>query len=307
MASKQTRNIRSLLEGRDTFYPIYKRLMKLLDTRSVVRLSQASKTIRAMTLSHSWNINIPFRHHFRDPRAFRSVLGECNALIAGSWVVQFLLRQLSKNEGILIFVQRGDNADKMEHYLSQKESYDVPASPDATREIELAPPDKAGSLSAPHYNICAPCRNDIGNVSIHRLDVFHYLEQDPTTPTSVLEFSGFNVIPPPPPPQYSRSAWVTWDTYSRSFLYRIWVEDFRRPSLKYRYTGGPITQLSRILRANALAQLAYKLDDNSRGRLIGDYSPAAASLRELPVEEVPGWDFWDDEIPKLFLDMGLDQ
>jgi hypothetical protein len=65
----------------DRYYPIYASLMRALDSQGVTGLCRASKEIRNAVMSREWDTNARLQSFIKDPVAFRTRLGRCNALI----------------------------------------------------------------------------------------------------------------------------------------------------------------------------------------------------------------------------------
>ncbi|CAJ2514167.1 Uu.00g022860.m01.CDS01 [Anthostomella pinea] len=96
------------------FEPHRARLVRLLGTRDVLRLSQTCREVQQAFRSREWNINSRLARFFDDPRAFRAEIGHCNALITGSFVLEFFARTVSPGDHLKILVQKGQDADRLE-------------------------------------------------------------------------------------------------------------------------------------------------------------------------------------------------
>jgi hypothetical protein len=70
------------------YAPVRERLLLALDGQTLVRLAQTSRAMHN-SITSAWNVNTRLRRFFDDPVAFRAKLGQCDALIAGSFALQF--------------------------------------------------------------------------------------------------------------------------------------------------------------------------------------------------------------------------
>jgi hypothetical protein len=82
MAQSSNITLADLLSSR--FAPIQEALLPLFDPKSIVALSKTSKEIRT-TVRKIPNINKELKTFFKDPRGFRSVQAQCDALICNNF------------------------------------------------------------------------------------------------------------------------------------------------------------------------------------------------------------------------------
>lgn len=106
------------------YAPVRDRLLLALDCPSLVRLAQTSRDMREYILS-AWNINIRLLRFFDDPVAFRSRLGQCDALIAGSFALQFFEGVTWRESDLDIEVRAGPNLEAMHDYLVSDGGYEL--------------------------------------------------------------------------------------------------------------------------------------------------------------------------------------
>lgn len=68
-------------------------------------------------ISAQWNVDRGLKRFVQDPKGLRSHMGIHNALISGSFAVQFFERVVWKDSDMDIFVEGGLEASAMECYL----------------------------------------------------------------------------------------------------------------------------------------------------------------------------------------------
>ncbi|CAJ2514168.1 Uu.00g022870.m01.CDS01 [Anthostomella pinea] len=103
--------------------PVRKRILRLLDVTDLLKLCQTSFSIRYKIQSTHWNINTKLSRFFDDPRALRSQLGRHDALIAGSFALQFLAGVEWLGSDCDILVKEGKRLESLSRYLISKERY----------------------------------------------------------------------------------------------------------------------------------------------------------------------------------------
>lgn len=107
MAAPQSRLL--VFFGPDQYVDVRTSLFSSLDVQSLVRLSATCKQLHSDILA-LWDVNLRLCRFFGDvdtSKAFRSQLGRCNALIAGSFALQFFEGVLWTESDLDIEVQRG--------------------------------------------------------------------------------------------------------------------------------------------------------------------------------------------------------
>ncbi|KAJ4387135.1 hypothetical protein N0V93_007724 [Gnomoniopsis smithogilvyi] len=124
MASSKQSRLVELLQPTQ-YVPMRDCLFRLLDQRSILRLAQTSKQVREMIYGDKalWNINLKLARFFDNTVAFRSQLALCDALIAGSFALQFFEQVNWSNSDIDLYAKMGDNMEAMDSYLIKKEGY----------------------------------------------------------------------------------------------------------------------------------------------------------------------------------------
>ncbi|OTA84410.1 hypothetical protein M434DRAFT_36467 [Hypoxylon sp. CO27-5] len=105
------------------FYPSREGIMHYLDTKDVLNLARASTAIRHNIMDNYWNINSKLARFIRDPTRFRSQLGHSDALISGSFALQFFERTTWLDSDLDIVVQDGKNLEGLAKFLTAVEGY----------------------------------------------------------------------------------------------------------------------------------------------------------------------------------------
>ncbi|KAI1322604.1 hypothetical protein F5Y16DRAFT_386197 [Xylariaceae sp. FL0255] len=101
----------------EQFGPANHALTSMLDTKDKLSVMQTSSAYRQGMKNTVWNINKRLLRFFENPLTFRSQLGKCDALISGSFALQFFEGVLWKESDLDIFVESGNNTEAMEKYL----------------------------------------------------------------------------------------------------------------------------------------------------------------------------------------------
>ena len=83
-----------------------------------------SHLYRALLTSNHWNVDRDLRCFVKDARRLRSQLGQHNALISGSFVLQFFERATWEKSDLDIFVHHNE-ASNFEEYLVKEEGYSL--------------------------------------------------------------------------------------------------------------------------------------------------------------------------------------
>ena len=108
------------------YNPVFNSLCFHLPIKDIVSLTRTCKALshvyQTLLKSKHWNVDKDLRRFVADPRRLRNQLGQCNAFISGSFVLQFFERITWEKSDLDIFVNRHD-APRFEEYLVQKEEY----------------------------------------------------------------------------------------------------------------------------------------------------------------------------------------
>lgn len=76
-------------------------------------------------LKARWDINKKLRRFVTDPEELRSKLGEHDALISGSFVIQFFDGVVWPESDLDIFVENGKGASELGRHLLESEDYEL--------------------------------------------------------------------------------------------------------------------------------------------------------------------------------------
>jgi hypothetical protein len=107
-------------------YPIFDTLCSHLDIGGLLTLKKLSKRLSGHLATHSkerWNVNRRLRRFVRDPIRFRSQMARHNALISGSFVIQFLDDVLWEESDLDIYIENGEASLAFSEYLYGVEGY----------------------------------------------------------------------------------------------------------------------------------------------------------------------------------------
>ena len=106
----------------DEYYPIYTELASALDLKDILRLMATCSELRKKLGTTLWNIDKSLQRFFHDPYGFRHILARYDAIISGSFVLQFFENVRWSNPDLDIFVQ-SSNFIELEQHLRDREGY----------------------------------------------------------------------------------------------------------------------------------------------------------------------------------------
>jgi hypothetical protein len=125
--SKEMGRSRTSLLDVLALYPIFDTFCSHLDIGGLLTLKKLSKTLSGHLATHSkerWNVNRRLRRFVRNPIKFRSQMAHHNALISGSFVIQFLDDVFWEEEpGLDIYIRNGEDFTSFSSYLCEEEGY----------------------------------------------------------------------------------------------------------------------------------------------------------------------------------------
>jgi hypothetical protein len=110
----------------ETYYPVLEMLSSYLTIADFLVLCQVCKRLDGLKdciLRRISSVNVRLRDFVNDPIMFRSQLGNCGALISGSFALNFFELSRSKVLYLDVFVKDGPNADQFTNYMRQNERY----------------------------------------------------------------------------------------------------------------------------------------------------------------------------------------
>ncbi|KAI1367179.1 hypothetical protein F5Y08DRAFT_336848 [Xylaria arbuscula] len=105
-------------------YPMRTRIFGELDTKSILNLCRTSSGLRADIYSYRWDINRRLERFFQNPTVFRSALGQADALITGSFALQFFTNKFWPESDLDINVQDGPGVVILGKFL-EAEGYEL--------------------------------------------------------------------------------------------------------------------------------------------------------------------------------------
>jgi hypothetical protein len=111
-------------------YAIFNRLCLHLDIARILPLKRVTKKWSGHISTHlkeRWNINKKLRRFVANPHRFRTELGRHDALISGSFVIQFFDGVVWEESDLDIYIHEVEAAE-LGHYLVTEESYELQAS-----------------------------------------------------------------------------------------------------------------------------------------------------------------------------------
>ncbi|KAI0012491.1 hypothetical protein F4779DRAFT_614462 [Xylariaceae sp. FL0662B] len=135
-------------------YPIRERVMSFLDTKDILRLRQTSWSIRQDIIANEWNINTKLERFIKHPVGFRSQLGKSDALISGSFALQFLERVVWPESDLDIMVQDGENLEGLARFLTETEGYEMTLSKGLSDEDGYDPGSITDVMKCRTYFYC---------------------------------------------------------------------------------------------------------------------------------------------------------
>ena len=112
--------------SRDAHYPIFSCLCDQLPIGDILALSKTCKDfsdIYVYLLPLQWNVDKRLHRFVNDPIGLRSKLGELDALISGSFAIQFFERVTWHSSDLDMYVKAGARAYALRTYLANSEGY----------------------------------------------------------------------------------------------------------------------------------------------------------------------------------------
>lgn len=109
-----------------TAYPIFDRICAYLQPREIVNFQRTTKRLSGSFESlfkTQWNINRALHRCVADPARFRSEMARHNAIISGSFALQFLDRVIWDDSDLDVYVETEIGSKELGDYLSTFENY----------------------------------------------------------------------------------------------------------------------------------------------------------------------------------------
>ena len=142
-------------------YPICNHLCSVLPIADLIRLTRTCKQFSSLyqrAIPAQWNINKRLRRFVQDPQEFRNQMAAEDALISGSFAVQFSERVNWNESDLDIFVEYlSSDYNEFEEYLCKREGYRFIREQDHNSEVyvnmsTLVKVWTAGGLADKHQN-----------------------------------------------------------------------------------------------------------------------------------------------------------
>ena len=110
----------------DCWFPIASRIGDFLSITDIINVTRTCKFLSNLyrsLLPHKWDVDRALKPFVDDPKGFRSQLGRCDALVSGSFALQFFMRTLWPDSDLDIFVKHGSRSTDMERFVLDFEGY----------------------------------------------------------------------------------------------------------------------------------------------------------------------------------------
>lgn len=136
----------------ETHYPIFSRICDFLPIASILHLTQTCKSLSNLyhvLLPYQWSINHALHRFVKQPTGLRSQLGRCNALISGSFALQYFERVVWNDSDLDIFVQDGRGTGELGLYLAETEGYVLDSTKRRDRSDYIQPDIEEVSATGP--------------------------------------------------------------------------------------------------------------------------------------------------------------
>ncbi len=109
-------------------YPIRDQICSSLSIDAIIALSRTCKALSQTyqdLLPTQFNIDVKLSRFVTDPRRFRLQMRDDEALISGSFAVQYFDRTTYADSDLDVFVEHGDHVKGLDDYLTSAEGYQV--------------------------------------------------------------------------------------------------------------------------------------------------------------------------------------
>ena len=110
----------------NSHYPIFSRLCDFLAIGDIVALTRTCRqfaNLYQLLLPVQWNVDRRLRRFVRNPAGLRSQMGQSDALISGSFAVQFFERATWLSADLDMFVTQGLHFELLKNYIVNVEGY----------------------------------------------------------------------------------------------------------------------------------------------------------------------------------------
>ena len=107
-------------------YPIFDCFCSIVPIADLVSLTRTCRQLNSLyqrALPKQWDVNKRLKRFVQDPQGFRSQMATHNALISGSFAIQFFERVTWNESDLDIFVENKNDAAEFEQHLCEREGY----------------------------------------------------------------------------------------------------------------------------------------------------------------------------------------
>ena len=119
-----SRTVLDLLSNQ--YAPIYDRICKYLPINAICALVRTAKKFGHLhhdLRKTQWNVDVKLSRFVDNPKAFRMQMAANQALVSGSFAVQFFGRVVFTDSDLDVFIHSGEGAQAFERYLAEDECY----------------------------------------------------------------------------------------------------------------------------------------------------------------------------------------
>ncbi|KAI1415796.1 hypothetical protein F5Y13DRAFT_186651 [Hypoxylon sp. FL1857] len=113
----------SILQTLLDLHPTRQGIMCYLGIEDILNLARTSSAMRHNIRNNDFDINSKLARFIQNPTRFRSQLGRSDALISGSFALQFFERTVWLDSDLDIVVQDGENLNGLSKFLTEVEGY----------------------------------------------------------------------------------------------------------------------------------------------------------------------------------------
>jgi len=110
---------------REEHYPVFDRICSYLGIGDIISMTRTCKRLSGLyqaLLATQWNVDRALRRFVNDPYRFRSKLGEYDAIVSGSFALQFFDRVIWPESDLDIYISQTQQ-EQFEAYLCESEDY----------------------------------------------------------------------------------------------------------------------------------------------------------------------------------------
>jgi hypothetical protein len=123
------------------YYPVRDRICFYSSIGAIIAISRTCKQLSQTyqdLLATQWNIDSKLSRFVADPRRFRMRLRDTEAVISGSFAVQFFDRTVYRDADLDVFVEHGNHVKGLCKHLTSTEGYKLAYTRDGPKSDGLA-------------------------------------------------------------------------------------------------------------------------------------------------------------------------